>query len=295
MIKSVEEYLDALKMELKANDTATVQDALADAEEHLRAALASIREKQPTLSEQEALTRAIETYGSPEETASAYVEVERRTIPQLGARDARPESALARFFGVYTDARAWGALLYMLIAFVTGILYFVWAVTGLATSISFTLFIFGLPIALLFFLSVRGLALLEGRIVEALLGIRMPRRPLFSQRNLKWLDRIKELALDKHTWFSILYMLVQFVLGTAYFVLFVTVLSFSVSFIAIPVLQEWWGEGAIMNNGVRYYFPTWSYPLLVLSGVLLWTLFMNLARGIGQLHGRMAKSMLVTE
>jgi len=295
MIKSVEEYLNVLKMELSGSDAATIQDALADAEEHLRAALTSLREKQPELSEQEALDRAIEQYGSPDETASAYTEVERRTIPDLAREHSNVESVLGRFIGVYADARAWGALLYMLIAFVTGILYFVWAVTGLATSISFALFIFGLPFLLLFFLSVRGLALLEGRIVEALLGIRMPRRPLFSQPNLKWLDRIKELFLDKHTWFSILYMIIQFVLGTVYFVLFVTVLSFSASFVAIPILQEAWGQGAIMNNGIRYFFPAWSYPLLILGGVLLWTVFMNLARGIGQMHGRMAKSMLVTE
>jgi uncharacterized membrane protein len=295
MIKSVEEYLEALKTELKGSDAATIQDALADAEEHLRAALANLPEQQPDLSEQETLTQVIEQYGSPEETASAYAEIERRTVSQLGPENPKPQSALARFFGVYMDARAWGALLYMLIAFVTGILYFTWAVTGLATSISFALFIFGLPFALLFFLSVRGLALLEGRIVEALLGVRMPRRALFSQQNLKWLDRIKELALDKHTWFSILYMLIQFVLGTIYFILFVTILSFSLSFIAIPVLQEMWGEGAIMNNGIRYFFPLWSYPLLVLGAVFLWTSFMNLARSIGQLHGRMAKSMLVTE
>ena len=295
MNKSVEEYLDALKSELKGSDAATVQDALADAEEHLRAALAGLREKQPEISEQAALSQIIEQYGSPSETASAYAEVERRTVPQLTRENPKLQSALGRFFGVYADARAWGALLYLLIAFVTGVLYFTWAVTGLATSISFALFIFGLPFALLFFLSVRGLALLAGRIVEALLGVRMPRRPLFSQRNLKWFDRIKELALDKHTWFSILYMLIQFVLGTVYFVLFVTVLSFSISFLAIPVFQEAWGQGAIMNNGIRYYFPTWSYPLLVLGGVLLWTLFMNLARGIGQLHGRMAKALLVTD
>jgi uncharacterized membrane protein len=295
MIKSVEEYLNALKNELKESDTATIQDALSDAEEHLRAALTNFREKHPEASDEQALNQVIEQYGSPEETASAYKEVERRTIPQLVHENGAESSALARFFGVYADARAWGALLYMLIAFVTGVFYFSWAVTGLATSISFALFIFGLPFALLFFLSVRGLALLEGRIVEALLGIRMPRRPLFSQQNLKWLDRIKELALDKHTWLSILYMFIQFVLGTIYFVLFVTVLSFSFSFLALPVFQEIWGQGAIMNNGIRYYIPSWSYPLLVLGGVFLWTLFMNLARGIGQLHGRMAKSMLVTD
>jgi uncharacterized membrane protein len=295
MIKSIDEYLDLLKTELQGSDAATVQDALADAEEHLRAAHANLREKQPELSEEEALNSVIEQYGSPAETASAYAEVERRTVPQLSRENIKYESALTRFFGVYTDARAWGSLLYMLIAFVTGIFYFTWAVTGFSLSVSFALFIFGLPFALLFFLSVRGLALLEGRLVEGLLGVRMPRRPLFTQQNLKWLALLKELAMDKHTWFSTLYMFIQFILGTVYFVLFVTVLSFSLSFIAVPFIQEIFGYGAVMNNGIRYYFPTWSYPLLIFGGVFLWTSFMNLARGIGSLHGRMAKALLVTD
>ncbi len=295
MIKSIEEYLELLKTELQGSDAATAQDALSDSEEHLRAALANLREKQPERSETEALNSIIEQYGSPAETASAYAEVERRTVPQLSRDNAQNESVLARFFGVYTDARAWGALLYMLIAFVIGVFYFTWAVTGFSLSVSFSIFIFGLPLALLFFLSVRGLALLEGRLVEGLLGVRMPRRPLFTQPNLKWLDRLKELAMDRHTWFSILYMVIQFVLGTIYFVLFVTVLSFSLSFIAIPFIQEIFGYGAVMNNDIRYFFPTWSYPLFVFGGILLWTAFMNLARGVGQLHGKMAKGLLVTD
>lgn len=294
MIKSIEEYLEQLKSEMQGSDSATIRDALADAEEHLRAAWAALKEKQPGVTEDTALNRIIEQYGTPSETATAYAEVDRRTAPQLARENPKPQSGAGGFFGVYTDPRAWGAVLYMLIAFVTGVFYFSWAVTGLATSISFALFVFGLPFALLFFISVRGLALLEGRLVEALLGVRMPRRPLFTQRNLKWIDRLKELAADRHTWFSILYMFIQFILGTVYFVLFTVVLSFSVSFVAIPFVQEFLGNGVI-NNDLRYYFPTWSYPLLILGGILLWTLFMNFARGIGQLHGRMAKSMLVTD
>lgn len=295
MIKSVEEYLDLLKAELQSSDVATVQDALADAEEHLRAALASLREAQPEISEEEALNLVIEQYGSPSEIASAYMEVERRTMPQLTRETPKSASPLGSFFGVYTDTRAWGALLYMLIAFVTGVFYFTWAITGLSHSVSFSIFIFGLPFALLFLLSVQGLALLEGRIVEALLGVRMPRRPLFTAKGLKWLERLKVLVLDKHTWLSILYMIIQFVFGTLYFVVFVTILSFSLSFIAIPFVQEILGEGVVMNNDIRYYVPTWSYPLLVLGGVLVWTTFMNIARGMGQLHGRFAKLMLVTD
>ena len=185
----------------------------------------------------------------------------------------------------------------MLIAFVTGIFYFTWAVTGLSISLSFSIFIFGLPLALLFLLSVRGLALLEGRLVEALLGVRMPRRPLFTQQNLKWIDRLKELVTDRHTWFSILYMFVQFILGIVYFVATVTIFSISVSLIASPFFQEIVKRSPITDLDLCCLLlaPTWSYPLLILGGVLLWTTFMNLARGIGQLHGRMAKAMLVTD
>lgn len=293
MFNSIEDYLEALKNEMKDADLALAQDAQADAREHLSTALMMVRETNPEISEAEALKKIIDEYGTPEETASAYKEVERRFSPDFQPV-LKPRSGLDSFFGVYTDPRAWGALLYMLIAFVTGIFYFTWAVTGVSISLSFLIFIFGFPVALLFLLSVRGLALLEGRLVEALLGIRMPRRPLYSHQGMKWFGRLKALLSDKATWFMLVYMLLQFVLGVVYFVLIVIVLSFSLSFIAMPVFQEVWGQGVIINDG-RYFFPTWSYPLLIAGGVLLWTIFMNMARGIGQLHGRMAKSLLVTD
>src|SRR5262245_28285875 len=144
MIKSVEDYLDVLKTELNGSDAATIQDALADAEEHLRAALASLRENQPEIPEEEALAQVIEHYGSPDETASAYKEVERRTLPSLARETSdQQDSAFRRFLGVYEDPKAWGALLYMLISLVTGVVYFTWAVTGLSLSLSLAIFIFG--------------------------------------------------------------------------------------------------------------------------------------------------------
>lgn len=294
MFNTIEDYLDALKNEMKDADPALVQDALSDAREHLTMALSAAKEKQPEVSDSDALGSIIDGYGSPEETASAYNEVERRTSPALN-QPAKPQSFLGRFFGVYLDPRAWGALLYMLIAFVTGIFYFTWAVTGVSLSLSLMILIFGLPIALLFLISIRGLALLEGRLVEALLGVRMPRRPLFSHQGMKWLERLKALLLDRQTWMMLLYMVLQFVLGIVYFVVIVMVLSFSLAFIALPILQETLQMGAVVINDTRFFMPTWSYPLFVLGGFLLWTIFMNIARGIGQLHGRMAKWILVGE
>jgi hypothetical protein len=295
MTKTIEEYLEALRRELEGGDSATIQDALADANEHLTTALESLRESQPALDEEDALQQIIEQYGTQEETATAYLEVERRTFPGLtSATVKRQSSPLGRLFSIYADPRAWGSLLYMLITFVTGVIYFSWAVTGLSLSVSFAIFIFGLPVALLFLLSVRGVAWLEGRLVEALLGVRMPRRQLFSPQNAKVIERIKALVADKHTWLSMLYMLLQFVLGTIYFVVSVTVFSFAASFVALPVLQEALKVPLFQNvNGVNYYLPQWGYPLAVSGGVMLWTGTMHLVKWVGGLHGRYAKALLV--
>jgi hypothetical protein len=293
MYKTIDAYLDALKGELKDADPALLQDALSDAREHLATALEAARAANPAVGAEEALQSIVEEYGSPEETASAYKEIERRMSPVL-KQAVKPRSAFGRFFGVYADPRAWGGLLYMFIAFITGVFYFTWAVTGVSLSVSLLIFIFGFPIALLFLLSVRGLALLEGRLVEALLGVRMPRRPLFSHQGMAWMERLKALLTDKATWMMLVYMLLQFVLGVAYFVAITVVLSFSLSAIAFPVLQEFFQQGMYIGSE-RYIFPSWTYPLWVVGGLLLWTIFMHIVRGVSQLHGKLAKWMLVSE
>jgi len=295
-MQSIEEYLKELKSALTGSDAATIQDALSDAEEHLRNAVASLRESQPGLDETRALEKAMEQYGTPAETATAYAEIERRTGPGVALQTrAASRAPLRWFFGIYDDPRAWGTMLYMVISLVTGIIFFTWVVTGLSLSISLSLFIFGLPLAILFLLSVRALALLEGRLVEALLGERMPRRPLFSGQNMKLLERLKALVTEKHTWLAMLYMVLQMLLGIVYFTLVVTFFTISVTFMALPILQSIWVEGVIFIGNMRIALSPWLYPLAILFGFLLWTVFMHIGRGIGRLHGRYAKALLVTE
>lgn len=296
MIKSIEEYLDQLKVELKNSDAATIQDALSDAEEHLRVAMANLKQDQPEMSEEEALGQVIEQYGLPEETASAYREVERLTMPALAKSNSTQQPSVFRqFFGVYDDPKAWGALLYMLISLITGIVYFTWAVMGISLSVSFAIFIFGLLFAVLFTVSLRGFAFLEGRIVEGLLGVRMPRRSMFFQQNTTWLERLKNNLTDKHTWLTLLYLLLQMPLGILYFTLIVILFTLSVSFMAAPLIQSFTDFPVITIGYERYFIPGWSTPLFLLAGFLIWTLTMHLGRWVGQLHGKYAKMFLVTD
>src|SRR5512142_3442055 len=112
MFPTIDSYLDALKEAMKGADPALVQDAQADAREHLASGLQLAREADPAVSEKDVLQKLMEEYGSPEETAAAYEEVERRTSPLL-KQAPKAGSAWARIFGVYVDPRAWGSLLFM--------------------------------------------------------------------------------------------------------------------------------------------------------------------------------------
>src|SRR5262249_13822613 len=141
-----------------------------------------------------------------------------------------PESRRFGFFNVISDPRTYGALLYMLLSLATGIFYFTWTITGIALTIGFAILIFGIPFALLFIGSVRVLALVEGRIVEGLLGVRMPRRlPSTVPQEEGILARIRDALTDIRTWSSMFYLLLMLPLGIIYFVIGVTGLSVSLS------------------------------------------------------------------
>lgn len=296
MINSVETYLAQLRIALQGCDAATLQDALSDAEEHLRNALENARAADPSLTEAAAVTASVEEYGSPEEVANAYRIVEIHHPPTLAPSiRSRPQSLIGRFFGVLVDARAWGALLYMLISLITGILYFTWGVTGLSLSAGLIVLIIGLPFIALFMLSVRGIGLIEGRIVEALLGPRMPRRPIFVDSSKGWWPRLKNLFSSWTTWKTLLYMLLQLPLGVIYFTLVITLISIGIGLIASPILQLFSSAPLVTINDNHYFLGWWAMPLLAAGGLLVIILTMHLAKALGALHGRFAKWMLVSE
>jgi hypothetical protein len=302
MIQSIEQYLSLLKKELSGCDRATIQDALSDTEEHLSMALNSTVTG-GNIPESDALAQVIEKYGMPEEVAKAYREIEHSMAPALSrvgyteepeiteGKDERP--FLRRFFGIFADSRAWGALLYLLFSLATGIIYFTWAVTGISLSAGLMVLIIGLPFAGLFILSVRGINLVEGLIVEALLGIRMPRRPLFHRKNTGWWQNFKAMVSDKHTWLSLVYMILKLPLGIIYFTVLITLIAVSLYGIALPVLQLGFNLPVSYVNGVTYYLVAWMLPLTVIAGILLATLTMHLAKHLGRQHGALAKALLV--
>ena len=121
----------------------------------------------------------------------------------------------------------------------------------------------------------------------------MPRRPVFFRKDLGLLRGIKALFSDRTTWLAVLYMVLQLPLGIVYFTLIITLVAVSLALIAEPILTYVFSFPIYEHHNYSLYLPVWAMPLVVMGGFLLLVVTLHIARGIGRLHGRYAKSLLV--
>jgi len=91
-----------------------------------------------------------------------------------------------------------------------------------------------------------------------------------------------------------LYMLLMLPLGIVYFTLAFTLLSTAFAFIAAPVAVVLDALGWIgFSSTVDVTGGPYSLPFVFVGGIVLLFGTLHLARGIGQLHGHLAKHLLV--
>ena len=300
--RSIDDYLHGLRAALVGADPALIQDALYDAEEHLRAEAAA----NPGKSEAELLGHIAATYGAPDEVAAAYRDTEAKVTAALQppvSRKVQPPNMLSRFFSVYSDPRAYVSLFFMFLSLVTGCVYFTFAVTGLSLSLGLAILIIGLPVFLAFIGITRVISLGEGRLLEAVSGERMPRRPVHPGAQAGLVARMLEMLKDGRTWTTLIYLLVMLPLGIIYFTTAVTGLALGVSFILVPVAGVaqrlgWWvpweHEGHIRFNPAWLDTPP-GWVFCVVFGVVVLTTLLHAARGIVGVHARTAKALLVAQ
>lgn len=311
--RSIDDYLAELRRALEGADRAMVQDALCDAEEHLRAECAA----RPGESEEAVLRAIAGSYGSPADVAAAYRDTERTVeaafapsrraspsaeAPRTDARSAPPTAGPARrFFGVWSEARSWTALFFMLTTLVTGIFYFTVVVTGMSLSLGLAILIIGVPFFIAFIGFTRVLALVEGRLIEGLLGERMPRRATPPAPG-GWLARIGAMLGDTRTWTTLIYQLLMLPIGVVYFTVAITIGALGVGLLggsAVGLLQSFGIELAEGWQTVVDGTPLTGIEAFLVAaaslafGVLLLTLLLHLARLVGRLHGKLAKQLLV--
>jgi hypothetical protein len=132
-------------------------------------------------------------------------------------------------------------------------------------------------------------------MVEGLTGTRMPRRPAHASSTEPWYQRVIGILKERHTWTALFYMVLQMPLGIVYFVIACTGLAVGLGLTVGPFIYALYLLGWIQISGdvdVTGPHPV-AIPFVIALGVVILTLLLHLARGIGRMHGHLAKALLV--
>lgn len=329
----VRTYLAFLALELDGADAALRHDALIDAEAHLRAAIAAGASP----------GRAIADYGTPQEIAAAYVAAEGAARPwapaglRAPADDVAPAVAAAqasgvafggapaaaeaprpgwRFrdipvVGVWGNPRAWSALLFFgIVSFPLATAYFTWSVAVGSLAIGLMPVLVGAPVMVLLLGSARAICLFEGKVVEALLGVRMPRRtqPVVGADHVGFWQRIWCWLKDIRSWMSLGYLLGNFFVSVVTFVLTLTLTAASAAFLFLPLLQllgipmaQLDGDGTFLFLGRELapdadgnvWFPASATVPSIAIGLVGLTAVLWMVRGLGWVYGHVVQAIQV--
>ena len=322
----VAEYLSQLQRELIGVDAAIAHDALVDAEAHLRAAIKA--GKSPAA--------AIEAFGPAADFARAYAgapapdhhaatEVAGSTHPAASVASGPGKSggtlaALARIplVGVWFRGRAWSSLIYFLApCFLISLATFVWVVCVGSLALGTLPILIGLPLAVFLLGSVRAIALAEGKVVEFLLGVRMPHRvqpvqvltPIGGVAEVGFWKRIGCWLRDVRSWLSLAWALGNFFVATGLFALFVALGALALVMVAVPVAQaagmteihvdDDWREVQFLWERVtpdadgHVRISALTSVLSIVLGMALATATLWLALGAGWVYAQVVKAIQV--
>lgn len=327
-------YLIQLAVALEGGDAALCHDALIDAEEHLRAAIAAGTP----------VSQALAEYGTPDEIAAAYLgsRVSRVAATMASSESAPapapvpspsplpqptsplPETAVSKrrlrdipIVGIWFHPVAWRALAYFgIVSFPLATIYFVWAVTVGSLAIGTVPTIVGLPLIVFLLGSARALSLFEGKVVEFFLGVRMPRRtqPIAGvgdgAAKVGFWHRIWCWLRDLRSWLSLGYLVGNFPVSLACFIVTLILTVVSLAFILLPLFDVF-GQpiGHVVGSdsvSLKFLFfeatpdangdvwlPAGAAIPSFLVGVLLFTATLWLVRGMGWVYAHVVQVIQV--
>lgn len=127
-------------------------------------------------------------------------------------------------------------LLYLLLMFPLGILYFNLLLIGFTTGIGLAVVIIGVPIILLVLVGVTGMATFERTLISVLLGIHISPSSEIDADGV-W-TRLTQLVADRRTWMAVVYLLSVFVFGSFVFGVLASLTATAWSFFSAPLYYQ---------------------------------------------------------
>jgi signal transduction histidine kinase len=192
----------------------------------------------------------------------------------------------ARFAGVVASPQTWRNLAYLLLAFPTGLAYFVVLVVGVSTGVALAIVVVGLGILIVTLAAWRAMASVERRLARRLLRVEI--LDPADRRGLPRLERVTRWLRDPVTWKSLIFVALKFPLGVVTFALVTAIGFFSLVLLFAPLIVI---ATPVTVFGWIFESSLEALPLTVLGAVasLLW---LHAANGLGWLWGLFARVML---
>jgi Putative sensor len=187
-------------------------------------------------------------------------------------------AALVHFVTAPFRLRTYTNLVYLLLAFPLGLLYFVFLITGVSLGVGLTIVWIGIPILAVVFAGSWALAAFERQLAIHALGADVPPMspPPAGESRTLW-QQVTAFFLNPVTWKGMAFLLLKFPLGIVSFVVVVTLIATSSALILAPIAWQW---GVFDVDVVFWQVDSlggaWLCSLLGLGLLLLSLNFLNL-------------------
>jgi signal transduction histidine kinase len=194
------------------------------------------------------------------------------------------------------EPRTWTAAAYLVASMAVGIFWFVVLVSAISVGLSLVIVWVGLPILALTMVAWRGGAWLERRWVGLTLGTHIPdpyRPPPQGGLLARWLA----MAADPATWKDFTYLVLLGPLGTAWFVVTVTLWSSALALLTVPIYYRLLPNARIeavwFSDRPNLVLDTLPEALAAaVAGLLLCFVAAWATRGMGAAHAAIARGLL---
>lgn len=187
-------------------------------------------------------------------------------------------------------------MLYLLISYPLGLIYFVFIIVGLALGFGLFITWFGIPILVGVMFIWLGFAYFERNLTKVFLGIEIPYRAKEEKVPGIW-NTLKSRFSDSYTWKSFVYLLLRFPLGVFGFVVLVTFISLTLGLIASPFVYGFVESGVIpqpaCDAGTWCSFMNYPFAILIgLVGILMIFVSLFIFNSLAKAYGLLARAML---
>ncbi len=204
------------------------------------------------------------------------------------------------------DSRTYLRILYLLLAFPLGTVYFVVILTGISVGFATAIVIVGFPILLLTLICWLGFGRLERELAVHMLGAHVRPMSVPGPPSTTHWQRLSKVLSDAVTWKSLVYVLLEFPFGTVAFTLATVLLSISAVLALYPL--EYAGA-TVLHQQVGFPVDGTMWPnvqvngsfdpgvfvgffLISIVGILLLVASIGALSGLGWVWGKFAEVML---